>query len=372
MAGKRDYYEILGVERSASADEIKKAYRKLARKFHPDANPGDKAAAEKFKEINEANEVLSDPKKRQQYDQFGFVGDMPPGGGFGGAQGFGGFGGGFEGVDINDIFGDIFGGGGFGGGRRRDPNAPMRGNDLEYELQVSLEEAYRGATKKVNIPRYDTCDHCHGNGAEPGSKIETCPTCGGRGKIRQTIQTPFGQMVQEHECYECRGRGKKIINPCKECRGTGRVRKQTAVDVKIPAGVDTGIRLRVSGKGEAGLNGGPAGDLYIVLSVRSDSRFARRDDDLYTTVEISYPQAVFGCEVKVPTFDGEQILDVPAGTQPNTTLRVRGKGMPKLRSRNGGNGNMNVLVKVTVSKNPSSKQKELIRQLADEMKVKTK
>lgn len=372
MAGKRDYYEILGVERTASADEIKKAYRKLARKFHPDANPGDAAAAEKFKEINEANEVLSDPKKRQQYDQFGFVGDMPPGGGFDGAQGFGGFGGGFEGVDINDIFGDFFGGGSGFGRRRRDPNSPMRGNDIEYGLQISLEEAYRGTSKKINIPRYDTCAHCHGSGAEPGSKIETCPTCQGRGKIRQTIQTPFGQMVQEHECYECRGRGKKITNPCKNCRGTGRVRQQHSVDVTIPAGVDTGIRLRVSGQGEAGINGGPAGDLFIIVEVRQDSRFVRRDDDLYTTVEISYPQAVLGCEVKIATFDGDEVLDVPAGTQPNTKLRVRGRGMPKLRSRSGGCGNMNVLVKVTVPKNVTSKQKELIRKLAAEMKVKTK
>lgn len=365
MAGKRDYYEVLGVERSASAEEIKKAYRRLTRKYHPDANPGNAEAAEKFKEINEANEVLSDPQKRAQYDQFGYVGDMPGGGagGFGG-QGFGGFG------DFGDIFGDIFGG--FAGGGRRDPNAPMRGNDLEYGLQISIEEAYRGVTKKVSIPRYDTCDHCHGSGAEPGSKIETCPTCGGRGKIRQTIQTPFGQMVQEHECYECRGRGKKIVSPCRECRGTGRVRKQTTVDVTIPPGVDTGIRLRVSGKGEAGLNGGPAGDLYIIIEVRADSRFVRKDDDLYTTVEITYPQAVLGCQVKIDTFDGQETLEVPAGTQPNTKLRIRDRGMPKLRSRSGGHGNMIVLVKVTVPKNPTSKQKELIRQLADEMKVQTK
>ena len=369
MAGKRDYYEVLGVERSASAEEIKKAYRKLTRKYHPDANPGDAEAAEKFKEINEANEVLSDPQKRAQYDQFGYVGDIP-----GGGQGFGGFGGqGFEGFgDIGDIFGDIFGGGFGGGSRRRDPNAPRRGEDLEYGLQISLEEAYRGVKKTVSIPRYDTCDHCHGNGAEPGSKIETCPTCGGRGKIRQTIQTPFGQMVQEHECYECRGRGKKIVSPCRECRGTGRVRKQHSVDVNIPAGVDTGIRLRVSGQGGAGVNGGPSGDLFIVVEVRPDSRFVRKDDDLYTTVEITYPQAVLGCEVKIDTFDGQEVLDVPSGTQPNTKLRIRGRGMPKLRSRSGGNGNMNVLVKVTVPKNPTSKQKELVRQLAEEMKVKTK
>ena len=364
MAGKRDYYEVLGVARSASADEIKKAYRKLTRKYHPDATPGNAEAAEKYKEINEANEVLSDPKKRAQYDQFGFVGDMP-----GGGQGFGGQGfGGFEDIDLGDIVNDIFGG---GFGRRRNPNAPMRGNDLEYGLQISLEEAFRGTTKKVSIPRYDTCDHCHGTGAEPGSKIETCPTCGGRGKIRQTIQTPFGQMMQEHECYECRGRGKKIVNPCRECRGTGRVRKQTTVDVKIPAGVDTGIRLRVPAKGEAGINGGPAGDLYIIVEVRDDNRFVRHEDDLYTTVEISYPQAVLGCQVKINTFDGLETLDIPAGTQPNAKLRIRDRGMPHLRSRTGGCGNMIVMVKVAVPKNPTTKQKELIRQLAGEMKVQT-
>lgn len=362
--GSKDYYDILGVGRGASADEIKKAYRKLTRKYHPDANPGDKEAEQKYREINEANEVLSDPKKRAQYDQFGYVGDAP-----GGAGGFGGFGG-FDGADFGDLFGDLFGGG-FGGRRRSaDPNAPRRGNDLEYTVQVSLEDAYRGITRKIEIPRYETCEHCHGNGAEPGSKVEKCPTCGGTGKIRHAVNTPFGQMVQEGVCSACGGKGKKITTPCKECRGQGRVRKRHTVDVKIPAGVDTGIRLRVSGHGEAGLNGGPSGDLFILIEVLPDKRFQRRGDDLNTIVEIAYPQAALGCEVKIETFDGAETLDIPAGTQPGSKLRIRGRGMPKIRGN--GKGDMNILVRVGVIKSPSSKERELLEKLAEEMKVSVK
>lgn len=221
--GKKDYYDILGVGRGASADEIKKAYRKLTRKYHPDANPGDAEAEAKYKEINEANEVLSDPQKRAQYDQFGYVGDMPPGGGD-----FGGFGG-FGGADIGDLFGDLFGGG-FGGSRRSsNPNGPKRGSDLEYTMQISLEDAFRGVTKKIEIPRLETCPHCGGNGAEPGSKVETCPTCGGRGQVQQVINTPFGQMSQMASCPNCKGKGKIISTPCRECKGQGRIRKQHSV-----------------------------------------------------------------------------------------------------------------------------------------------
>ena len=364
--GKKDYYEILGVGRGASADEIKKAYRKLTRKYHPDANPGDAEAEKKYKEINEANEVLSDPQKRTQYDQFGYVGDMPPGGDFGG------FGGpGFGGADFGDLFGDLFGSAFGGSGRRSvDPNAPRRGNDLEYTMQISLEDAFRGVTKKIEVPRLETCPHCGGSGAEPGTKIETCPTCGGRGQVQQTVNTPFGQMAQVTACPTCHGKGKVIKTPCRECKGQGRVRKQHSVDVKIPAGIDTGIRLRVSSQGEAGVNGGPSGDLFLLIEVKPDRRFQRKGDDLNTSVDIKYPQAALGCEVKIETFDGFETLDIPAGTQPGSKLRIKGRGMPRLRGK--GSGDMNILVKVTISKDPSAKERELLEQIAKEMKVTVK
>ena len=359
--GKKDYYEILGVGRGASADEIKKAYRKLTRKYHPDANQGDSEAEKKYKEINEANEVLSDPQKRAQYDQFGYVGDMPPGGDFGG---FGGFGG----ADFGDLFGDLFGSAFSGAGRRTvDPNAPRRGNDLEYTMQISLEDAYRGITKKIEVPRLETCPHCGGSGAEPGTNAETCPTCGGRGQVQQTVNTPFGQMAQVTACPTCHGKGKVIKAPCRECRGQGRVRKKHSVDVKIPAGIDTGIRLRVSSQGEAGINGGPSGDLFLLIEVKPDRRFQRKGDDLNTSVDILYPQAVLGCEVKIETFDGSETLDIPAGTQPGSKLRIKGRGMPRLRGK--GNGDMNILVRVSISKDPSAKERELLEHIAKEMKV---
>ncbi|MCK9341350.1 MAG: molecular chaperone DnaJ [Synergistaceae bacterium] len=364
--GKKDYYEILGVGRGASADEIKKAYRKLTRKYHPDANPGDAEAEKKYKEINEANEVLSDPQKRTQYDQFGYVGDMPPGGDFGG------FGGpGFGGADFGDLFGDLFGSAFGGSGRRSvDPNAPRRGNDLEYTMQISLEDAFRGVTKKIEVPRLETCPHCGGSGAEPGTKVETCPTCGGRGQVQQTVNTPFGQMAQVTVCPTCHGKGKVVKTPCRECKGQGRVRKQHSVDVKIPAGIDTGIRLRVSSQGEAGINGGPSGDLFLLIEVKPDRRFQRKGDDLNTSVDIKYPQAALGCEVKIETFDGFETLDIPAGTQPGSKLRIKGRGMPRLRGK--GSGDMNILVKVTISKDPSAKERELLEQIAKEMKVTVK
>lgn len=363
--GKKDYYDVLGVGRGASSEEIKKAYRKLTRQHHPDANKGDASAEAKYKEINEAYEVLSDPEKRARYDQFGFVGDMPPGG-----ADFGGFGGGFQGMDLGDLFGDLFGGSFSGrGGRRVDPNAPRRGNDLEYSMSVTLEDAYRGATKKVEIPRLETCGRCNGSGVEPGTDVETCPTCHGSGQVQQTVNTPFGQMAQVTACPTCRGAGKIIKTPCSECHGQGRVRKSHSVEVKIPPGVDTGVRLRVSSQGEAGVNGG-TGDLFILLEVKSDKRFQRRGDDLNTTADITYPQAALGCEIKIETFDGTEVLQVPAGTQPGSKLRIKGRGMPRLRVP--GSGDMNILVRVTVSKNPSQKEKELLTKLAEEMGVSVK
>lgn len=368
---KKDYYEILGVERGASAEEIKKAYRKLTRKYHPDANPGNAEAEKKYKEINEANEVLSDPEKRAQYDQFGYVGDMPPGGGFGGT-GFGGVDGrGFGGADFGDLFGDLFGSAFRNAGRSSaNPNTPRRGNDIEYTMQISLEDAYRGVTRKIEVPRLETCPHCGGDGAEPGTKADTCQTCGGRGQVQQTVNTPFGQMAQIMTCPSCHGKGKTIKTPCHECHGQGRVRRQRTVDVKIPAGVDTGNRLRVSGQGEAGINGGPPGDLFLLIEVKPDRRFQRKGDDLNTAVDITYPQAALGCEVRIETFDGFETLDIPAGTQPGSRLRIRGRGMPRLRG--GGNGDMNILVRVNVPKKLSPKERELLEQLAKEMKVSVK
>lgn len=237
-------------------------------------------------------------------------------------------------------------------------------------MQISLEDAFRGVTKKIEIPRLETCPHCGGNGAEPGSKVETCPTCGGRGQVQQVINTPFGQMSQMASCPNCKGKGKIISTPCRECKGQGRIRKQHSVEVKIPAGVDTGIRLRVSSQGEAGLNGGPTGDLFILIEVRQDRRFQRKGDDLNTSVDIAYPQAALGCEVKIETFDGSETLDIPAGTQPGSKLRIKGRGMPRLRG--GGHGDMNILVRVGVIKSPSSKERELLEALAKEMKVQVK
>lgn len=359
--GKKEYYDILGVGRGASADEIKKAYRKLTRKYHPDANPGNAEAEKKYKEINEANEVLSDPQKRSQYDQYGYVGDMPPGGDFGG----------FGGADLGDLFGDLFGSSFSGAGRRSaNPNAPRRGNDLEYTMQISLEDAYRGVSRKIEIPRLETCPHCGGNGAEPGTKIETCSTCGGQGQVQQTVNTPFGQMAQVTTCPKCHGKGKTITTPCRECRGQGRIRKQHSVEVKIPAGIDTGIRLRVSSQGESGINGGPYGDLFLLIEVKPDRRFQRKGDDLSTTVDIAYPQAALGCEVKIETFDGFETLDIPMGTQPGSKLRIKGRGMPLLKGK--GNGDMNILVRVGITKNPAGKEFELLSELAKEMKVPVK
>ncbi|MCR5336863.1 MAG: molecular chaperone DnaJ [Synergistes sp.] len=361
--GKKDYYEILGVGREASADEIKKAYRTLTRKYHPDANPGNKEAEAKYKEINEAHEVLSDPQKRAQYDQFGYVGDVPP-------DGFGGFGGQtFTQEDIGDLFGDLFGG--FGGSRRRsaNPNAPRRGADLEAAVRLTLEEAYRGVKRKLEIPRLDTCRHCNGSGAEPGSNVSVCQTCHGSGQVTQVVNTPFGQMRQTAACPTCHGKGKTVDKVCTECHGQGRVKRTASVEVKIPAGVDNGTRLRVSSKGEAGINGGPSGDLFILTEVMPDARFTRRGDDLNTTVEISFPQAALGCEIKVGTFDGMEKLEIPAGTQAGSKLRIRGRGMPRLKGK--GNGDMNILVKIKVPRTLTAKERELLKELAKEAGVET-
>ena len=359
---KRDYYEVLGVSKTATQDELKKAYRKLARKYHPDLNKDNEEAAEKFKECNEAYSVLSDDQKRAQYDQFGHAafenGGMGGGGGFGGAGGFGGFGG----SGMEDIFDMFFGGqGGRGGNRAK--SGPQRGADLRFDLEISFEEAAFGLEKEINLYRDETCDHCHGEGAEPGSKVESCPECNGTGYVRFTQNTMFGQMVNERPCSRCRGEGKIISEPCKECRGKGTVKRNKKLKVKIPAGVDNGSRLRVSGEGEAGAKGGPNGDLYVYLYVKPHKFFERDGTTVLCEVPINIVQATLGADIKVPTLDGQVTMKVPEGTQPGKVLRLKGKGIPSLRG--GSRGDQLVRIKVVVPTKLSDKQKDALRKFAD-------
>ncbi|MBR5589473.1 MAG: molecular chaperone DnaJ [Phascolarctobacterium sp.] len=359
---KRDYYEVLGVSKTATQDELKKAYRKLARKYHPDLNKDNEEAAEKFKECNEAYSVLSDDQKRAQYDQFGHAafenGGMGGGGGFGGAGGFGGFGG----SGMEDIFDMFFGGqGGRGGNRAK--SGPQRGADLRFDLEISFEEAAFGLEKEINLYRDETCDHCHGEGAEPGSKVESCPECNGTGYVRFTQNTMFGQMVNERPCSRCKGEGKIISEPCKECRGKGTVKRNKKLKVKIPAGVDNGSRLRVSGEGEAGAKGGPSGDLYVYLYVKPHKFFERDGTTVLCEVPINIVQATLGADIKVPTLDGQVTMKVPEGTQPGKILRLKGKGIPSLRG--GGRGDQLVRIKVVVPTKLSDKQKDALRKFAD-------
>ena len=359
---KRDYYEVLGVSKTATQDELKKAYRKLARKYHPDLNKDNEEAAEKFKECNEAYSVLSDDQKRAQYDQFGHAafenGGMGGGGGFGGAGGFGGFGG----SGMEDIFDMFFGGqGGRGGNRAK--SGPQRGADLRFDLEISFEEAAFGLEKEINLYRDETCDHCHGEGAEPGSKVESCPECNGTGYVRFTQNTMFGQMVNERPCSRCKGEGKIISEPCKECRGKGTVKRNKKLKVKIPAGVDNGSRLRVSGEGEAGAKGGPSGDLYVYLYVKPHKFFERDGTTVLCEVPINIVQATLGADIKVPTLDGQVTMKVPEGTQPGKVLRLKGKGIPSLRG--GGRGDQLVRIKVVVPTKLSDKQKDALRKFAD-------
>ena len=355
-----DLYQILGVPRDASAADIKKAYRQLVRKYHPDANPGNKDAEERFKKINMAYEVLSDSQKRTQYDQFGTVGDMP-----GGGSPFEGYGG------MGDIFGDIFDsvfGGGMGR-RRANPNAPRRGADLEMEVEVTLLEAATGAAKEFQIPRWESCGACGGTGAKAGTSPESCSQCGGRGQVESRQQTPFGQFVSVNACPRCNGTGKIIKEKCPECGGQGRVRTQHKVEVKIPAGVDTGTRLRISGEGEPGVNGGTSGDLYLVVSVQEHPDFKREGGDLHTRLSISFPQAALGCTVDVPVLSGEpETLDIPAGTQPGKVFTLRGRGVPRLRGPRG-KGDLFVHVTVDVPTKLTEKQRALLEELAREMNV---
>lgn len=362
MAEKRDFYEVLGVKKGASEDELKKAYRKLAKENHPDLHPGDKECEARFKEINEAYEVLSDPDKRAKYDQFGHAAFDPSqgfggGGGFGGFEGFGGFG---------DIFSDIFGGGfGFGGGGGRNPNAPRKGDNLRATVNIKFEEAAFGVKKDVFVSKIEQCPDCKGTGCAEGTTAEVCPDCKGTGTVMSTKRTPFGMVQSSEQCPKCRGRGKIIHSPCKTCRGIGSVRRQHKVSVSIPAGIDDGQTISLKGQGNAGLNGGPAGDLLITVLVQPHARFERDGASILLDQEISFAQAALGAEVEVPTLDGKVKLNIPEGTQTGTTFRLKGKGVPFLR--NGGRGDQFVTVNVAVPRSMTSTQKNALRRYAETM-----
>ena len=362
MAEKRDYYEVLGVSKSATQDEIKKAYRKIAKENHPDQHPGDKACEERFKEANEAYEVLSDADKRQKYDQFGHAAFDPSAGyGAGGFGGFGGFDDIFGGGGFGDIFSSIFG----GGAQTRNPNAPRRGDDVRATLNISFEEAAFGCEKEVTAPRIETCPDCKGTGCAPGTTAETCPDCHGSGTVRTTQRTPFGMAQSTGPCQKCRGSGKIIHQPCKTCRGMGKIRRNHKLTVKVPAGIDDGQAIPIPGCGNAGANGGPAGDLLVGVIVRPHPIFEREGTSVYMEQEISYAQAVLGAEVEVPTLDGKVKLTIPEGTQPGAVFRMRGRGIPSLRG--GGRGDQFVSIKMGVPRNLTSSQKELLRQFAASM-----
>lgn len=360
MADKRDYYEVLGVDKNASEDEIKKAYRKLAKKYHPDLNPGDKEAEEKFKEANEAYEVLSDAEKKAKYDRFGHAG-VDPNYGAGGA-GYGGFNGqGFD-FDLGDIFSNIFGGGfgGFGGGSSN-PNAPQRGSDTQTSVTISFEEAAKGCEREVQFSRIEVCDECHGSGAAPGSSPKICPECNGRGQVTSQQRTPFGVIQTQKACSRCGGRGTIIENPCKKCHGAGRVRKPVKITVKIPAGIDDRQIINARGQGNKGVNGGPAGDLRVAINVRPHPIFERDGYNVWVEMHISFAAAALGCALQVPTLDGKVQYNVPAGTQSGDVFKLKGKGIQSLNNR--GRGDELVRVIVDVPRNLNDRQKQLLREL---------
>ena len=346
---KRDYYEVLDVARNASEDEIKKAYRKLAMKYHPDRNQDNPSDEEKFKEVKEAYEMLSDPQKRAAYDQYGHAGVDPNmgGGGFGGGQPFG--------DAFGDIFGDIFGN---MGGRQRGGPQVYRGSDLRYTMEIDLEDAAKGKVTQIRVPNWDECDSCHGSGAEAGTKAETCPTCQGQGQVRMSQ----GFFSVQQTCPKCHGTGKYIPNPCKKCHGQGKVKTQKTLEVTIPAGIEDGMRIRNSGKGEPGINGGPAGDLYVEIHIKRHNVFERDGTDLHCTIPLSFTKAALGGEIEVPTLNGKATMNIPEGTQTGQRFRLRGKGMPHVRSASTV-GDLYVHVEIEVPVKLNAEQKQLIEQL---------
>ena len=354
LANKRDYYEVLGIAKGASDAEIKKAYRKLAKKYHPDANPGNKEAEEKFKEIGEAYEVLSDPQKKAQYDQFGHAA-FEQGGGFGGGGGF--YGGGMN-FDMGDIF-DMFGFGGFGGGGQR-RNGPRRGADINVSISITFEEAVFGTKKEIQVSVTDKCDTCGGSGSKPGTHAETCKRCNGTGQERVVQQSMFGSVTSVRTCSACGGTGKTIKDPCTSCNGTGKVKKTKKFEVNVPKGIDNGQTIRLAGKGEAGTNGGSYGDLMVTVYVRPDNYFKRQGIDIYCDVTITFVQAILGDEITVRTIDGEQKLTIKPGTQPDTIATIRGAGVPNLRNPNQ-RGSQIMTLKVKIPTDVTAKQKELLK-----------
>ena len=371
MADKRDYYEVLGVGKNATENEIKSAYRKLAKKYHPDLNPGDKEAEEKFKEVNEAHDVLSDPEKRKRYDQFGFAGVDPNYAAQQGGAGAG-FGDGFAGgVDLGDIFGDIFGGGfggfgGFGGSTRANPNAPRKGHDIQASVILTFEEAVHGCSKTISINRQETCRDCGGTGAEHGTSPETCPHCGGRGYVVTQQRTPFGVMQRQQPCSYCGGRGTIIKNPCRTCRGTGKTGTRKTLEVRIPAGIDDDQNIALRGQGDAGSNGGPAGDVIVHVTVKPDPVFERDGFDVWVHEPITFSQAVLGGEITVPTIDGKVAYDLPEGTQSGTKFRLRGKGIQYLNGR--GRGDEYVVVDVEIPKKLTKSQRDALKAFEDSLR----
>lgn len=351
MADKRDYYEVLGVNKGASDDEIKKAYRQAAKKYHPDLHPGDKEAEEKFKEVNEAYEVLSDKEKKARYDQFGHAGVDPNYGAGGAGSPFG------QDIDFGDIFSSFFGG--FGGRRSANPNAPRRGSDIETQLYISFEEAAKGCKKTVQYQAVSTCKDCNGTGAQRGTSPKTCSACGGRGQVTINQRTPFGVVQTSRPCDACRGRGKIIETPCRTCNGRGQVRRKKTVEVNIPAGINDDQVLNVAGHGNSGTNGGPGGDLHVYIGIRPHPIFERRGDDVWCDLPITFTQAALGATVTVPTLDGKASYDIHEGTQPGDVFKLKGKGIQHLGSK--GRGDQYVKVVIEVPKNLNSKQKQLIR-----------
>lgn len=363
-ANKRDYYEVLGVDKSATPEQIKKAYRKLAKQYHPDMNPGDDAAANKFKEVNEAYEVLSDEDKKARYDQFGFDGLDPN-------FGTGGFGGGFGGFDFGDILSSVFGGGGFGGfggGGGHDRNAPMQGPNLREVLRLTFEEAAFGCEKDIPIERIESCKECQGTGSTDPNGVVTCQRCHGTGVIQTQQRTPFGVMQTQQECPECGGDGHIIQNPCKVCSGRGLVRRRTTVHVKVPAGINNGQAINMHGQGHVGRNGGPSGDLIVSIAVSPHPMFTRDGFDVHYTHPVSFVDATLGGELEIPTIDGKVKYNLPAGTQGDTTFRLKGKGIPRLNKS--GRGDQYVTVSIQVPTNLSAEAKSALRAFDSAMKHK--